>query len=238
MSEQQPPSIPERAPVRSDTTDSLHEDIRQIIQAMRDRHPALSACAADLIAAFRVLAATFEQDSCLYLCGNGGSMADAMHISAELLKSYKLPRPLDQDLRARLALAGPGTERLAQALQRGLRATVLGLNHSLTSALENDIALPAVGYAQELLALARPGDVLLAISTSGNAQNACHAAQVARARDLTVISLTGRAGGRLASLADIAIRAPSTQTDRVQEQHQVLYHCLCEMLEIHFFGAG
>ena len=87
---------------------------------------------------------------------------------------------------------------------------VLGLNHSLTSALENDVRTPGIGYAQELLVMARPGDVLLGISTSGNARNVCYAAQVARALDVTVVSLTGEGGGKLAPLADVAIRAPAT----------------------------
>jgi D-sedoheptulose 7-phosphate isomerase len=163
-------------------------------------------------------------------------VSDALHISGELLKSYTLPRPLDADTKARLRSAGPDGEILGQALQRGLRTMVLGLNHSLSSALENDIATPAIGYAQELLVMARPGDALLGISTSGNAHNVCYAAQVARALDVTVISLTGQHGGKLAALADIAIRVPATRTDRIQEMHIFLYHCLCEMLEIIFFG--
>jgi D-sedoheptulose 7-phosphate isomerase len=115
---------------------------------------------------------------------------------------------------------------------------VLGLNHSLGSALENDIATPSINYAQELLVMARPGDALLGISTSGNARNVCYAAQVGRALGVTIVSLTGQDGGKLATLADIAVRAPAARTDRVQELHIYLYHCLCEMLEIHFFGQS
>jgi D-sedoheptulose 7-phosphate isomerase len=199
-------------------------------------HPELSPCTGDLIAAYRVIAASVSYDGCLYLCGNGGSMADALHMSAELLKSYTLPRPLDSDTRERIVSAGPDGELLGPALERGLRAMVLGQNHSLSSALENDVSVRGIGYAQELLVMARPGDVLLGISTSGNARNVCFAAQVARAREVTVISLTGQGGGKLAELADVLIRAPSTRTDRIQEYHVHLYHCLCEMLEIHFFG--
>ncbi len=207
------------------------------LQAMLARHPELSSTADDLVAAYRAIARTWEQEGCLYLCGNGGSMADAMHISGELLKSYTLPRPLDADTRAQLFQAGPDGELLGQALERGLRAMVLGLNHSLDSALGNDVSTPAIEYAQELLAMSRPGDALLGISTSGNARNVRYAAQVARALGVTVISLTGKGGGALAPLADIPVRAPATATDRVQELHVHLYHCLCEMLEVHFFGA-
>jgi D-sedoheptulose 7-phosphate isomerase len=206
------------------------------VEAMIARHPPLAEAAGALIDAYEAIARAQEGGGCLYLCGNGGSMADAVHISAEMLKSYTLPRPLGDDLRARLAAAGPDGKTLGHALEHGLRAMVLGLNHSLSSALENDVTTPAVGYAQELLVMARPGDVLLGISTSGNARNVCYAAHVARALGLIVVSLTGTAGGRLASLADVAIRAPAAQTDRAQELHVHLYHCLCEMLEICFFG--
>jgi D-sedoheptulose 7-phosphate isomerase len=199
-------------------------------------HPELAPVIEALIAGYHAIVASQERGGCLYLCGNGGSFADALHISGEMLKSYTLPRPLDPDLAAKLAQAGSDGEMLGQVLQSGLRAIVLGLNHSLSSALENDVSAPAIGYAQELLVLAHPGDTLLGISTSGNAQNVCYAAQVAHALGVTVVSLTGKAGGGLAPLADIAVRAPATQTDRVQEQHVHLYHCLCEMLEIHFFG--
>jgi D-sedoheptulose 7-phosphate isomerase len=78
----------------------------------------------------------------------------------------------------------------------------------------------------------------LGISTSGNARNVCYAAQVAHALGVPVIALTSQDGGRLTTLADIAIRAPAIETDRVQEYHIHLYHCLCEMLEIRFFGKG
>ena len=207
------------------------------LQSLLARHPELASTADDLTAAFQAIVATQERGGSLYLCGNGGSMADALHISGELLKSYTLPRPLHAGLQARLAQAGPDGTMLGQVLEYGLRATVLGINHSLSSALENDVSSPAIGYAQELLVLARPGDILLGISTSGNARNVCYAAQVARALEVNVLSLTSHGGGQLASLADIAIRVPAAQTDRVQELHVHVYHCLCEMLEVHFFGT-
>jgi D-sedoheptulose 7-phosphate isomerase len=207
------------------------------LQSLLAHYPELAPIAGDLTAAFQTIVETQEREGSLYLCGNGGSMADALHISAELLKSYTLPRPLNADLRAQLAQAGPDGAMLGQVLEHGLRATVLGLNHSLSSALENDVSSPAIGYAQELLVLARPGDALLGISTSGNARNVCYAAQAARALGVTVLSLTGQGGGKLATLADVAIRVPATQTDRVQEIHVHVYHCLCEMLEVYFFGS-
>ena len=206
------------------------------VVTMLDLVPELAVCSHDFQLALQAIVDLYDANGCLYICGNGGSMSDALHISGELLKSYILPRPLDAGIKARLLRAGPDGELLGEALQRGLRTMVLGLNHSLSSALENDITTPAISYAQELLAMARPGDTLLGISTSGNARNVCYAAQVARALNMTVISLTGQDGGKLAPLADIAIRAPAIRTDRIQEMHIALYHCLCEMLEIAFFA--
>ena len=189
----------------------------------------------DLMRAFHALARCFRTGGTLFLCGNGGSMADALHISGELSKSYVRRRPLPERLHARLA-AQPDGELLARNLEPGLRAVVLGANPSLASAVANDAPDRDVNLAQELVALARPGDVLLGISTSGNARNVAYAAQVARALDLTVIALTGEDGGRLAGLADVTVRVPARRTDRVQELHVQCYHALCEMLEIEFFG--
>jgi D-sedoheptulose 7-phosphate isomerase len=162
-------------------------------------------------------------------------MADALHISGELLKSYARRRRLPDRLASRL-VGQPDGERLARNLEPGLRVVVLGANPSLASAVANDMPDRDVNLAQELLALARPGDVLLGISTSGNARNVNYAAQVARALNLPVIALTGKEGGHLANLADVAIRAPAQRTDRVQELHILCYHALCELLENTFFA--
>jgi phosphoheptose isomerase len=185
--------------------------------------------------AFQKLVRCFRAGGTLFLCGNGGSMADALHISGELAKSFARRRPLPERLRARL-ISQPDGELLARNLEPGLRAVVLGINPSLASAVANDMPDRDVNLAQELLALARPGDVLMGISTSGNARNVAYAAQVARALGLTVIALTGEEGGRLAELADVAIRVPARRTERVQELHVQCYHVLCEMLEMEFFA--
>lgn len=204
------------------------------LRRMVERHPALQGAAGALAQAFRTLMTSFRTGGTLFVCGNGGSMADALHISGELLKSYARRRPLPSSLPARLA-SQPDGEILAHSLEPGLRTVVLGVNPSLVSAVANDMPNRDVNLAQELLALARPGDVLLGISTSGNARNVAYAAQTARALGLTVIALTGEDGGRLAGLADIAIRAPARSTDHIQELHIQLYHALCEMLETGFF---
>ncbi len=203
-------------------------------EALR-RMPAPAEVESALVQAFNVLWHCFRTGGTLFLAGNGGSMADAMHISGELLKSFKRPRPMPEAHRARLASL-PDGEALAAHLQQGLRAIVLGANLSLRSAVDNDIPLPNVALAQELHALARPGDVLLGISTSGNAQNVLHAATAARAMGMTVLGLTGARGGRLAEVADVAIRVAAHETDIAQTLHQQVYHALCDMLEAQMFG--
>jgi len=197
-------------------------------------HPVLGVVAGPLARAYAAIANALETGGTLYLCGNGGSLSDALHISGELLKSFKAPRPLAEDLRARLRRQPHGDE-LAEHLQAGLRAHVLGCNPALASAVANDIPVAGIGYAQELCALGRPGDVLLGISTSGRARNVLLAVSMARALEMTTIGLTGQGPNPLGDAVDIALSVPERETYRVQELHLVLYHQLCLMLEAHFF---
>ena len=111
----------------------------------------------------------------------------------------------------------------------------MGLNHSLKSAVENDIYLPNIGYAQELFALGKENDVLLAISTSGMAMNVAYAVSVAKVKGMRTIGLTGADGGQLAPMVDVTIKAPVKATNRVQENHQIIYHTLCSLVEAHYF---
>jgi phosphoheptose isomerase len=240
----QPVSVPAQREPASDewhaVTESLsiaHPGAAACLRGMVARNPVLEAIAGALAQAFAALVTSFKTGGTLYLCGNGGSMADALHISGELLKSYARRRALPERLRMRFATQ-PDGGMLARNLEPGLRAVVLGVNASLSSAVANDMPDRDMNLAQELLALARPGDVLLGISTSGNARNVTYAAQTARSLGLTVLALTGEGGGRLADLADIPIRVPVQRTDRVQELHVRCYHTLCEMLETEFFGEG
>lgn len=206
-----------------------------LLQRWLERNPAPRELAESIRQVFRALWHSLYNGGTLFLAGNGGSMADALHISGEMLKSFKRPRPLPEAHQLRLKSL-PHGEALAQHLQRGLRAVVLGANLSLRSAMDNDIPVPNVALAQELYALARPGDVFMGISTSGDARNVLYAATVARALGLTVIGLTGAQGGALAPLCDVAIKVPASETDVVQTWHQQVYHLLCDMLEAQMFG--
>jgi phosphoheptose isomerase len=206
------------------------------LRAMLERYPELHGCVPGLVRAFETLARCFRTGGTLFVCGNGGSMADALHIAGELDKSFRLPRGLSDTQRRRL-LAQPGGAELADHLQQGLRSIALGANPALASATANDNPLRDIGFAQELYALGRPGDVLLGISTSGRAQSVRYAASAARALEMTVIALTGPEGEPLASQADIAIRAPGRDTPETQGWHIQLYHALCDMLEAEAFGS-
>jgi len=210
-----------------------HEDV---LAGLTARQPSLGEAIPELRRAYREISRCVKSGGTLFLAGNGGSMADALHISAELLKSYAQTRPAPRDFTARIS-DQPDGEVLKRNLQAGMRAVVLGANLSLASAAANDLPDRDVNLAQELLALARPGDVFLGISTSGNARNLCLAAQTGRALGLPVIVLTGQSGGKLAGLAEIAIQAPAQETARVQELHIQIYHALCEMLEQDFIAS-
>ncbi len=228
---EQPMSIPSAdAPAEA----SLRPDIAVFVEDFFARRPDLAPVRAGLLRAYRTLAQSLETGGTVFLCGNGGSFADALHISGEMLKNYERARPLPAALALRLA-ALPGGARLAANLQSGLRAVVLGANLALASAVQNDFAVDRLGYAQELLALARPGDVLLGLSTSGNAENVLHAVSLARALGVASVIFTGQDGGRIAPLADVALCAPARGARPVQELHQPLYHALCTMLEMHFY---
>ncbi len=207
-----------------------------VLGKMSAAHPELMETLQALADAFRTCLRSFNTGGTLFIAGNGGSMADAIHIAGELDKSFKLPRPLPAGVSQRLKSL-PAGAKLADHLQQGLRTVTLGLNPALSSAIDNDSSLAHTGLAQELNALGRVGDVFLGISTSGNAVNVNYAASTAHALGMMVIALTGAGGGRLAEQADIVLRVPASQTAEVQNLHIILYHALCEMLEAQAFGG-
>lgn len=195
----------------------------------RIRHPELEQSIPAIQKAIRMLVDCFRAGGTLYLCGNGGSFADALHIAAELNKSFKHPRPLPAALRERMRQL-PDGEALAGMLQQGLRSVVLGTNPSLLSAIDNDSPHRHLYFAQELISLARPGEVILGISTSGMAENIRLAVVAAKARGVKSIVLTGSAGNPL-QMADVVISSPGQDTAAIQEWHIRIYHVICEILE-------
>ncbi len=213
---------------------SLNALEQEMLDGMLSRRPDLAGCVSALLELHEALVRCYDHGGKILLCGNGGSHADAAHIAGELCKSFERKRTLPLELVARLADVPFGPE-LSQHLEMGLPAITLGLNGALKTAVENDSPLRDVAFAQETLALAKPGDVLLGISTSGNADNCLMAMAVADAIGATTVSLTGPGGGKMAEFAQIAIKAPGSSTKVVQEGHLVLYHTACLLIETHYF---
>jgi phosphoheptose isomerase len=158
-----------------------------------------------------MMQACLRRGSCILACGNGGSAADAEHLVAELVGRFRNER-------------------------RALSAIALTASGPTVTALSNDYGYDRV-FARQVEALLRPGDVLFAISTSGNSTNVIEAARAARARAGTIIALTGDGGGRLAAEADFTVLAPSTAVARIQEVHGFCIHAIVEALETGLLGA-
>ncbi len=199
------------------------------------RYPLLAVVRAEIEAAFHAIIDCYEAGGKLLVCGNGGSAADADHIVGELMKGYLRPRPLASGLREKLRAADP---ELGPVLGENLQIAFAAINVSSISAFAtafgNDVSAELT-YAQATGGYGRPGDVLLGISTSGNATNVRAALTMARALEMRTIGLTGNGGGRMAGRCDILIAVPAVRTFEVQELHLPVYHCLCAMVEAHFF---
>ena len=203
------------------------------LSSLFERYPSLQACEAQLRAAFDLLAAAYKNGNKLLVCGNGGSAADSEHIVAELMKGFLKRRPISAADAAKLEAAG-GKE-IAGRLQGTLAAISLPSQMSLLTATANDGDYDLT-FAQQVYGLGRAGDVLLAISTSGNSANVRNAVIVAKAFGLKSIALTGKSGGDLAPIADIAIKVPSDNVAEIQELHLPVYHWLSTELEEEFFS--
>jgi D-sedoheptulose 7-phosphate isomerase len=153
---------------------------------------------------------TFQSGGKVLFCGNGGSAADAQHISAELSGRFYTDRA-------------------------PLYAEALHVNSSYITAVANDYGYDDV-YARMLQAAGRAGDVLVAISTSGNSHNIVKTIEVARALNMTIIGMTGASGGKMCDLCDILLNVPSTDTPRIQESHILIGHIICQIIETEMFS--
>ena len=206
-----------------------------MIQQLLERYPCLDICREALEDACAKIIACYENGGKLLLCGNGGSCADAEHIAGELMKGFLKKRPLSSQQRQQMLARNPQLdESILDNLQNGLPAIPLASFGALGTAVSNDTD-PALVYAQPLMALGKEGDVLIGISTSGNAKNVAAAANLAKAMGITVIGLTGEGGGTLGRIADVCICAPEKETFKVQELHLPIYHYLCAATEEHFY---
>lgn len=206
-----------------------------ILTQLIERYPCLTDIKDEIAAAYGLLITCFEAGHRVYLCGNGGSAADSEHMAGELLKCFKIPRPMPDDFKAKLSAYGEDGEMLANNLEGGLPVVSLTGHVAFSTAFQNDNT-PALVFAQQVNAYGQEGDVLVAFSTSGNSKNCIYAAICAKARGMKVITLTGGTGGKLAPMSDVAVIVPAKETYQVQELHLPVYHCLCAMLEEQVFG--
>ena len=206
------------------------------LELLIERYPALAVCESEIKRAIEAIIACYEKGGKLLLCGNGGSCADCDHIVGELMKGFLKKRPLDESKKAEMRekCAELDDETLSK-LQSGLGAISLPSITALGSAFNNDVD-PELTYAQATLALGKAGDIFIGLSTSGNAKNVAAAARVAKGIEMTVIGMSGEGGGKLATLSDIAIRVPESETFKIQELHLPVYHAICAEVEEYFYS--
>lgn len=207
----------------------------EFITSFFERHGNLRPLQDDVLQVCELVKEAFLNGNKLLICGNGGSCADGDHIAGEFLKGFLLKRPVDAALKSAMAEKyGQYGGEIAEKLQMGLPTISLNTHSAAISAFENDVD-PELIYAQQVLAYGKPGDVLLGISTSGNAKNVAAAVMTANALGLHTVGLTGKDGGSLAKLSEIALIMPQKETYRIQEEHLAVYHLLCAVVESEIF---
>ena len=199
-----------------------------VIADLLARYPALAVCRDDIDAACGLLLAAYRAGGKVLVCGNGGSAADAEHIVGELMKKFRKHRPIPKEVESKLR------PEIASKLEGALPAISLVSMSGITTAVANDVAWETA-FAQQVLGLARPGDVLIALSTSGNSANCVAAAEVMKAMGGTAIAFTGARESKLSRICDVSVRVPETETYKVQELHLPVYHALCAAIEEEMF---
>ena len=208
------------------------------VEKLVARRPELASSAAALRELIAATVHCFRSGGSFFVAGNGGSGADSDHICGELLKGFMQKRPLPEELKGRFAeLFGAEGAECASKLQRGLRAVSLLSHPAFCSAFANDVDADLI-YAQQLLALARPGDVFLGISTGGGSKNVRAALMAARAIGVKSFLLTGNRHGRCEKYADTVIAVDESETYLIQELHLPLYHAFCTEVEKQLFPEG
>ncbi|MBA3562875.1 MAG: phosphoheptose isomerase [Gammaproteobacteria bacterium] len=183
-------------------------------QSIATKREAVAVLAPAIVRAAQSITQCLLDDGKVLSCGNGGSAGDAQHFSSEMLNRFERERP-------------------------GLPAIALTTDSSTITSIANDYAYEDI-FSKQVRALAQPGDVLLAITTSGNSENVVRAVTAAHERKARVVGLTGRDGGTLASMfreGDVEIRVPATNTARIQEVHLLVIHCICDLIDRQLLGA-
>jgi D-sedoheptulose 7-phosphate isomerase len=187
---------------------------RHFADSAQTKLAAVEALAQPIVRATELMVAALLANGKILACGNGGSAADSQHFAAELLNRFERERP-------------------------GLAALALTTDTSTLTSIANDYDYNQV-FSKQVLALGQPGDVLLAISTSGNSPNVVAAVRAAHERDMKVVALTGRGGGEIGKRlapADVHVCVPHTVTARIQEVHLLTLHCLCDGIDCLLLGT-
>ena len=187
----------------------MKETITNIFkESIRVKEETLKLNLDSIIKAAEEMIKTFKSDGKIMLMGNGGSASDSQHIAAELIGRFEKER-------------------------RSLPAIALTTDSSILTSLGNDYSFDVI-FARQIEGLGRRGDVVVAISTSGNSKNVIEGIKKAKAMGIKTISLTGCGGGKLAEICDINLIVPSNTTARIQESHMCMYHAICELVENQF----
>lgn len=205
------------------------------MKLLLESYPALRCAQNDIEKALSLLIDMYKRGGKLLCCGNGGSASDCEHIVGELMKSFRLKRPVTPELKEKLSVYGEDGVKLADTLEMGLPALSLCGHSALSTAYGNDRD-PYMVFAQQLNGFGCAGDTLLALTTSGNSRNCLLAAYAAKAKEMKVIAITGQGGGRMSEIADVCIALPEKETYLVQELTLPVYHFLCAKLEERFFS--
>lgn len=197
-----------------------------MINELIERYPILESVKEDIEAALGLIRDTYKNGGKVLVCGNGGSCSDSEHIVGELMKGFKLMRPVTDeripaDLRA--------------GLQGALPAIALTSQTGILSAFINDVD-PEMMYAQLVYGYAGKNDLLIGLSTSGNSKNVVNAARVANAVEAKTLAMTGAKESKLSEICDVCVRVPETETYKIQELHLPVYHFLCAKIEDEIFG--
>lgn len=205
-----------------------------MINELIKRYPSLGEIKESLEEASALMLKTAKNGGKILLCGNGGSAADCDHIVGELMKGFLSKRKINKEFADALKSEYPEDgEYLSKNLQEAVPAISLTGHSALLSAFANDVA-PDMVYAQQVYGYGKKGDLFIGLSTSGNSKNVVNAAKIAKAKGLSTIAFTGSAPSKL-DMCDVVLKAPETETFKVQEYHLPIYHYLCAELEKNLF---
>ena len=198
----------------------MKERTKKIFDGLFEDYPILLPVKDDINSAYEIIKECYANKKKTLICGNGGSAADSEHIVGEFMKGFLLKRPVD----------------INPKLQGALRSISLVSQTALITAIANDIGADMI-FAQQVYGYMDESDVLIVLSTSGNAENVVNAAITAKNLNGKVIAMTGETGGKLKNICDVTVKFPSCETFKIQEYTLPVYHALCAMTESEFFDS-